>query len=389
MGAVSELVATSAGDAAIVVAIVLSRLVLPLFIPRYPLIIVAALVLDAADQTILQQLTEIDTTETGPYQGFDKALDIYYLSIAYLSTMRNWTSDAAFRIGQFLFFYRLVGVTLFELADERFLLLVFPNTFEYFFITYEVVRLRRDPSKISARFWLLAAAAIWVLIKLPQEYWIHVAQLDTTDVVRERPWLGVLATVAAVALLAYLLLSVRPRLPKPDWPVRLAADPLPTSMDEAHERHAYLVRSSRLTSPELLEKALGILTLICIIFVQILPAVDVTPLQVAIGVTVVVFANTLVSLWFARRGRFGVESMTVSFAARLAQNVLFVYLATVLLRGDSSFDFRYGVFFAYLITLIIWLYDYYRPVYDARVADSPLALHSLRGFVERVRSRQP
>ena len=52
MSAVSELVATGGGDAAIVVAIVLSRLILPLFILRYPLITVAAHVLDAADQTM-------------------------------------------------------------------------------------------------------------------------------------------------------------------------------------------------------------------------------------------------------------------------------------------------------------------------------------------------
>jgi hypothetical protein len=38
----------------------------------------------------------VDTSETGSYQSLDKALDIYYLSIAYLSTMRNWTSHHAF-----------------------------------------------------------------------------------------------------------------------------------------------------------------------------------------------------------------------------------------------------------------------------------------------------
>jgi hypothetical protein len=74
-----------------------------------------------------------------PDQSFDKALDIYYLAIAYLATMRNWTSDAAFRIGRFLFYYRLVGVFLFEVLDSRATLLVFPNTFEYFFIAYELV----------------------------------------------------------------------------------------------------------------------------------------------------------------------------------------------------------------------------------------------------------
>ena len=35
--------------------------------------------------------------------------------------------------------------------------------------------------------WLLvgAAAFIWIFIKLPQEWWIHVAQLDMTDFIKE------------------------------------------------------------------------------------------------------------------------------------------------------------------------------------------------------------
>ena len=100
--------------------------------------------------------------------------------------MRNWTSHAAFRIAQFLFYYRLVGVVLFELTDERLMLLLFPNTFEYFFIAYELARSRYEPSRFSARFWLLVAAGLWIFVKLPQEYWIHIAQLDFTDAV-QRP----------------------------------------------------------------------------------------------------------------------------------------------------------------------------------------------------------
>ncbi len=387
MAAFADLLASEASDDAVVAAIVALRLIIPLFIPRFPLVIVAALIVDAADQTILQKLTEVDTTETGPYQGFDKAMDIYYLSIAYLSTMRNWTSDAAFRTGQFLFFYRLVGVTLFELSDERWLLLVFPNTFEYYFIAYELIRLRRDPSRISARFWLLLAAGIWIFVKLPQEYWIHIAKLDTTDLIRAHPWIAVVAAIAVAGIAAFAWFYVRPRLPRPDWTWRFPADPLPTAMDEAHERHAYHVRTSRVMSGELFEKAIGLLSLICIIFVSIMPAVEMDPLEVAIGVTAVVIANTFVGLWFARRGGFGIESQALSFTIRYGINVLFVYLGTVLLRGDSTFHFWYGAFFAYLITLIVWLYDFYRPVYDVRFEGSPLRVASLGDFTRRVRER--
>ena len=93
-------------DSAVVVAIVVARLFIPLAIPRFPLVIVVALVIDAVDQTLLAALTEVDTGETGSYQSVDKALDIYYLSIAYLAAMRNWTSSAAFRVAQFLFYSR-------------------------------------------------------------------------------------------------------------------------------------------------------------------------------------------------------------------------------------------------------------------------------------------
>jgi hypothetical protein len=121
-----------ADDATIVTLIVAARLIVPLFIPRFPLVILVALVVDGIDQPLLATYTGNDTGPHGPYQSYDKALDVYHLTIAYLATMRNWQHKGAFEIGRFLFFYRLVGVTLFELFEERFLLFIFPNTFEYY-----------------------------------------------------------------------------------------------------------------------------------------------------------------------------------------------------------------------------------------------------------------
>ena len=118
-------------DSLVFWAVVLGRLLIPLIIPRYPLPgVVAALLLDAVDQTIFQVFTNLNLDG---YQGYDKALDIYYLTITYISTLRNWTNLFAFKVSRFLWYYRLVGVTLFELLHLRPLLLIFPNTFEYFF----------------------------------------------------------------------------------------------------------------------------------------------------------------------------------------------------------------------------------------------------------------
>jgi hypothetical protein len=94
-----------------------------------------------------------------------------------------------------LWLYRLSGVALFQIvhgpADEsswRWLLLVFPNTFEYFLIAYETVRLRWDPPRMSRRLVVGIVAFIWIFIKLPQEWWIHAARLDFTDFAREHSW---------------------------------------------------------------------------------------------------------------------------------------------------------------------------------------------------------
>ncbi|MCD6031756.1 MAG: hypothetical protein K0S78_3938, partial [Thermomicrobiales bacterium] len=169
-------------DLPVLLIVVALRLFVPLAIPRYPIPAgIAALVIDGVDQTIFQAFT---TLPLAGYQSYDKALDVYYLSVEYLSTLRNWTNLAAFAMSRFLFYYRLVGVLLFELLQIRALLLFFPNTFEYFFLFYEAVRLRWNPRRMSAALVIGAAFAIWVFIKVPQEYWIHIAQLDITDTIK-------------------------------------------------------------------------------------------------------------------------------------------------------------------------------------------------------------
>ena len=193
------------------VIVVAVRLLLPLLIPRYPLpAILASLVVDAADQTIFQAFG----FDPPGYQGYDKAMDVYYLAIAYLATLRNWTNTGAFEVSRFLYFYRLVGVVAFELSQVRALLLVFPNTFEYFFIAYEGVRSRWSTLRFQLGWWVTVAAVIWVVVKLPQEYWIHVAKLDVTDILSENAWAQpLLAGLVLLGAAAFWFL-VRPRL----WP---------------------------------------------------------------------------------------------------------------------------------------------------------------------------
>ena len=284
--------------------VVTARFLLPLLILRYPLpAILGCLVLDAVDQTIFQ------TFGYDPpfYQGYDKAMDVFYLGVAYISTLRNWVSLPAFKVSRFLFFYRQIGVVAFELSQVRALLLVFPNTFEYFFIAYEAIRSRWKTVRYSMRFWVLLAAFIWIFVKLPQEYWIHIAQLDFTDTVDNYWWFGPACILGILLLLAIFWFVVRPRLDPVDHGWQFKAPPLPEAMDEAAERDAWVAKHGKVFSEASLEKVF-LIGLLSVIFGQVLPGVTASTLQLFTWIAIFVVINALIGLWTARRG-YGINSV--------------------------------------------------------------------------------
>ena len=348
-------------ETVIFTVVVGARLLVPLLIFRYPLpAILACLVIDGVDQTIFQTFTDLPLDN---YQSYDKALDIYYQSLAYVSVLRNWTNVDAIGIGRFLLYYRMIGVLIFELSDgNRFLLLVFANTFEYYFIFYEAVRCLWDPATRSRRFWLWSAGLIWVFIKLPQEYWIHVAQIDTTDLIRDKPWVGVLMAVGVVALLAVFWFVVRPRLDPIDHPFRLRADSPPAELDSP-EALAADRASGSIFDRALVEKFI-LVTIISWIFALILPGVHVSAVALACAIAAVVVINTGVGQFAARRG-WGLPSVVVEFIALAALNAALVLVAELLLGSDLRG--APALFFVLLVTLIVVAYDRCRPVYELRV----------------------
>jgi hypothetical protein len=366
-------------DGVILTAVVVARVAVPLAIPRFPLpAMLAALVIDGIDQTIFQTFTTLDLTG---YQAYDKALDVYYLSIAYVATLRNWTNLAAYGVSRFLYYYRLVGVVLFELTQLRWVLLVFPNTFEYFFDFYEAVRTRWDPRRMSLGVLIGAAASIWIFIKLPQEWWIHVAQLDMTDFLKEEvfgvpaetSWGDAVAanpTVVLVAGIVVALLAVlvwwllTRRLPPADRPFTLDADAEQPAVDPVAIRRRRERMAQTFFDGELLEKIV-LVSLVSVIFAQMLPGKEESPLGIAIGVGLVILVNTAVSEWFIRRGqRWG--SVLRQFGLTLALNVAIVAVAGIALRLMSAAPLQHALIFVLLLTLIVTLYDRYRPVHLTR-----------------------
>jgi hypothetical protein len=320
-------------DTIILWTVIAARFLIPLLIPRFPLPgVLAALVLDAADQTIFQTWTSLPLDN---YQNYDKALDIYYLTIAYIATIRNWSNEFGFHLGQFLFYYRLVGALL------------------------------------------GLASAIWVFIKVPQEYWIHIAQRDVTDTVAElvvraagtgwetviRLWPLWLALAVLVAALA-VRWALR-RLPPPDGPGSLDADRGRADFSPQQREHARAVWSREIFDRDLLEKVV-LLSLISIIFGQILPGVATGPWVFGTAIAVFVVINTVTSHWLSRRG-MDFSSLVRQFVVTLAVNsalaLLYLWVGGLLGGTTSAVD---AAFFTLLISLLITLFDRYQHDHLAR-----------------------
>ena len=157
--------------------------------------------------------------------------------------------------------------------------------------------------------------------------------------------------LAFVALVAGVLFwGVRPRLREPDHGWRFSAGPAAASPARHDQR-----------LPESIEKA-TLLGLLCIIFAEILPTVELTALEIALGTVAIVAINTGISGRYVR----GSGGQAARFAGLLVFNLGLIYLGSRLLSDADDFPLGTGLFFAFLFTLLLSLYDRYKPIYDAR-----------------------
>jgi hypothetical protein len=348
-------------DIAIFLVVVAMRFIIPLFIPRFPLpAILAALVIDAADQTIFQQFTNLNLDG---YQNYDKALDIYYLTIAFLAVYRNWANTTAINVARFLWYYRLVGVWLFEVTGERWILFIFPNTFEYFFIAYVAIGTQWDPRRLTHRAVIGLAAFIWIFIKLPQEWWIHIAQNDFTDFMKvdvfgttpttswadaitNRPAVTI-ALIAAIAVLIGVVVWLYRKAPPKDWSFRVDVDK-PIPQVDLPDRPQAPLR----IAPPFAEKLL-LVGLIAAIYTNVLD-LDAPLLRVIAGTALIIGATVGVSTLLARRG-IEWSSIGLQFVVLALVNSALIGLYAVLL--GNTLNRGLSLFFGLLLTMVIVLYD--------------------------------
>ena len=215
---------------------------------------------------------------------------------------------------------------------------------------------------IRDRFWVIVAGLIWVFIKLPQEYWIHIAQLDVTDTIRDVPWFLPLITAVAVVLALVAWFVVRPRLDPADHAWQLRTPPMPAELATAAQRAEYAASHDRVWSTASLEKA-GLVGLLSVIFSSLLPDLDVSPIRMIAWIAVFVLVNAALSIRRARLGKFS-ETLMPAFALRLVFN-----LGLLILVDRVFYDvlpLTEAIFFAVLFSVLVTAYDRYRPIYDHR-----------------------
>ena len=173
----------------------------------------------------------------------------------------------------------------------------------------------------------------------------------------------ILLVVAIVLLFRWLA----KRTPPTDHTWAVKADPIPDHVEKEMERMKH--DPEPFFSWALVEKIIMV-SLISIIFAQVLPDVRATNLELAVGVAFVIAINTLVSHWFARRGTEW-TSIIRQFIVMAVINFGSVLLYSFLLPAvDEAGSINLGntLFFVLLLTLLVVLFDRYRAVYVARFA---------------------
>lgn len=147
------------------------RVVVPLLVLRHPLGgSVAGLMVDNLDVMTLHVL---GAQNFSGYNAIDKYLDIW-LHLLQSYTMMSWENKIAKRTGFGLLAYRILGTAIFEVTGHRWILAVFPNVFEFYFLVYLIARQAFGREIITS--WRRAAMIVVVLAipKLIQEWYLHV-----------------------------------------------------------------------------------------------------------------------------------------------------------------------------------------------------------------------
>lgn len=155
------------------IIVIIMRVLAGLTIFRWPL--AGGLLSILADNLDIVILGYFHVPDISPYNRVDKILDTYYLTIEVLVSL-DWKNKLARKISIISYIYRLVGAILFEITNARFLLLIFPNLFENFFIFYLAAKKILKKDLVSSPKNATIIIILLLIPKLIQEYFLHVLE---------------------------------------------------------------------------------------------------------------------------------------------------------------------------------------------------------------------
>ena len=156
----------------IVIVLTLARLLVPLTILRWPIAgMFLSMYLDLQDFNYFTIHSNQDMTN---YQTWDKFMDIYYLTIAFITTL-SWKEVLAKKLSIFFYSYRALGVLVLFFVHARSLLVAFPNLFENYFLFYLLFKKFTNNSKVFSSTQVTVIILLSIVIpKLVAEYYLHV-----------------------------------------------------------------------------------------------------------------------------------------------------------------------------------------------------------------------
>ncbi len=129
-----------------------------------------ALIAIAVDLSDLFQMNLLDLGGVGNYQALDKWLDLSYMGTFLIVALR-WNGPAR-SVAVALFAFRMIGFATFEATGNRWVLLAFPNAFEFWFVFVAALHHYWPAYQLTALRYLLWLVPV-VALKEVHEYVLH------------------------------------------------------------------------------------------------------------------------------------------------------------------------------------------------------------------------
>jgi hypothetical protein len=158
------------------------RILLPLAIFKFPLFVVITVTfLDAIDGDLASQ----GVLSKSRYQLMDKLMDNWWYLWALLYSY--FALNNFFVFLSILFIYRLVGLGIFLYRKNRSVFMFFPNFFENAFFLFLLTNLFGWRQLVSGNNLFYSLIVVFIL-KLLQEYWLHILRKSFVENVFKFKW---------------------------------------------------------------------------------------------------------------------------------------------------------------------------------------------------------